>query len=176
MATLAKSSRHAYVYNHIVYQRLAIDADHIDIKSIDSTSDMKQFIVGAFNYQPGWMTFLYRVRQVFVRFLGMRQDSIPQPLNLSLDTLDLKSGNKIGFFEIEAFQPDNYLIVSIEESHLRATLAVFRESLDDERGRYYGVTIVHYNSWAGPVYFNVIRPFHHVVVRQMLKAGDQQVK
>jgi hypothetical protein len=37
--------------------------------------------------------------------------------------------------------------------------------------RFLVVTIVHYRHWTGPVYFNVIRPFHHIVVWQMMKAG-----
>jgi len=171
MAAIANSSKHAYVYNHVIYQQLVTDADHIDIKSIESTASVKDFIAGAFNYQPGWMTFLYRVRKVFVRFLGMRQDGIPQPLHLTSDSLDLRVAHHIGFFEIEAFKPDDYLVVSAEESHLRAGLALFCEPLDSATNRYYAVTIVHYKSWAGPIYFNVIRPFHHAVVRQMLHAG-----
>jgi len=37
--------------------------------------------------------------------------------------------------------------------------------------RYYIVTIVHYLHWTGPVYFNLIRPFHHLVVARMARAG-----
>ncbi|MCP5103876.1 MAG: DUF2867 domain-containing protein, partial [bacterium] len=33
------------------------------------------------------------------------------------------------------------------------------------------VTIVHYKHWTGPVYFNLIRPFHHLVIRRMMKAA-----
>jgi hypothetical protein len=39
--------------------------------------------------------------------------------------------------------------------------------------RYYIVTIVHYLHWTGPVYFNLIRPFHHLVVARMARAGSQ---
>jgi len=172
MVTIAKSSRNAYVLTHEVYQQVAVNADHIDIKSIDSTNTMPEFIAAAFNYQPDWMTFLYRVRQVFVRFLGMRQERIPKPPQLTPDTLDLTVGKHIAFFRIEQVEPDNYLVLSIEESHLKASLALFREPLSNGLSRYYGVTLVHYNSWAGPVYFNTIRPFHHIVVQKMLKAGD----
>ena len=35
------------------------------------------------------------------------------------------------------------------------------------------LTVVHYKHWTGPVYFNVIRPFHHLVVRQMARAGTK---
>ncbi|XXF76233.1 DUF2867 domain-containing protein [Myxococcaceae bacterium GXIMD 01537] len=38
-----------------------------------------------------------------------------------------------------------------------------------QRRRFHVATIVRYRRWAGPVYFNVIRPFHHLVVRGMLR-------
>ena len=34
-----------------------------------------------------------------------------------------------------------------------------------------GVPIVDYRHWTGPVYFNVIRPFHHLVVAAMLRSA-----
>jgi len=33
------------------------------------------------------------------------------------------------------------------------------------------VTVVRYHAWNGPVYFNMIRPFHHLVVGRMAAAG-----
>lgn len=171
MATIAKSSKHAFVKSHAIYQDITHNADHVDIKSAESTATMPEFIAGVFNYQPDWVTFLYRVRKVFVRMLGLKQEGIPQPLKLDPNTLDLVVGDKIAFFDIDAVQPNDYLVVSASESHLKATLALFREPLSNDLSRYYAVTVVHYNNWAGPIYFNVIRPFHHVVVHQMLKAG-----
>ncbi|MCP4630164.1 MAG: DUF2867 domain-containing protein [bacterium] len=37
-------------------------------------------------------------------------------------------------------------------------------SLDSKTNRFYVITVVHYKHWTGPVYFNLIRPFHHLVV------------
>ncbi|MGE6761631.1 DUF2867 domain-containing protein [Corallococcus interemptor] len=34
----------------------------------------------------------------------------------------------------------------------------------------------HYRNWAGPVYFNVIRPFHHLVVARMARHGALAVR
>lgn len=171
MTILTKRTSHDYVKQFGIYQQIATNADHIDIKSVVGDVTMNEFIVGMFNYQPAWMSFLYRVRAVFVRFLGMKQEGIPQPIKLDATTLDLAVGDKLAFFDVDAVDADEYLFVSASESHLKATLGVIREPLDDDKSRYYAVTIVHYRSWAGPIYFNVIRPFHHIVVAQMLKAG-----
>jgi len=171
MTILTKRTQHDYVKQFDMYQEIAKNADHIDIKSVVGTVTMNQFIAGMFNYQPAWMSFLYRVRWLFVRLLGMKQEGIPQPLQIDPDRLDLTAGDKVGFFDVDAVDSDIQLFVSAEEPHLKATLGVIREPLDDDTSRFYMITIVHYKSWAGPIYFNVIRPFHHIVVTQMLKAG-----
>lgn len=171
MALLTKQQDHAYVKQQRIYQQVSQDADHIDIKSAVGNMSLNEFVAGMFNYQPAWMSFLYRVRQGFVRLLGMRQDGIPQALTLDPDNLNLRVGGKVGFFDIDAVESDNYLYLSAEESHLKATLGIIREPLDGQTNRYHAITIVHYKHWTGTIYFNVIRPFHHLVVQQMIKAG-----
>src|SRR5690606_10824120 len=115
--------------------------------------------------------FLYRVRMVFVRLLGLKQSGVPRPPELTVDTIDLQVGRRVAFFTIDDYIEESFMFTSIEESHLKATLGVVRQPLADGHSRFYTVTIVHYNSAVGPIYFNVIRPFHHIVVRQMMKAG-----
>lgn len=147
------------------------DADHIDVKSIEARATLREFVAGAMSYQPGWMTFLYRVRAVFVRFLGMKQEGIPQGLTLRPEDLPMTPGKYITFFKVTAVEEDRYVCMSIKDKHLTASLAVVAEPLTGGMQRFYGITIVHYHNWAGPVYFNVIRPFHHLVVRGMMNAG-----
>ena len=57
------------------------------------------------------------------------------------------------------------------DKHLKAYFGIMAESLANGLNRYYIVTIVHYLHWSGPVYFNMIRPFHHLVVSSMIRAG-----
>ena len=49
------------------------------------------------------------------------------------------------------------------------------EPLGNNPNRYYIVIIVHYLHWTGPVYFNLIRPFHHLVVWRMARAGARDM-
>ena len=55
--------------------------------------------------------------------------------------------------------------------HLKAYFGIAAEPLADTKNRFYVVTTVYYRHWTGPVYFNLIRPFHHLVVSQMAQAG-----
>ena len=173
MSVLSKQLPHSYARQLPIYQETIKGADHIDIKSVVSDASMNEFIAGVFSYQPEWVTFLYRIRWGFVRLLGMKQEGIPQAVELNPDDMDFKIGDKTSFFTVDAYEADSYLFESADESHLKATLGIIREPLDEVKSRYYVVTVVHYHNWTGSVYFNVIRPFHHLVVAQMLNAGGQ---
>lgn len=141
-------------------------ADHIDVHATRSGAGLRQFIAGMMSYQPHWVSFLYGVRKLFVALLGMRQEGIPSAPRWSPEDVPMHPGETASFFTVRASEEERYWLVDIEERHLRAALCVVRsEQL------YSLVTIVHYRHWTGRIYFNVIRPFHHLVVDGMLRAG-----
>lgn len=161
--------------NQIVAQVLPLKpllakADHIDIKTIDSPTDMQTFIAGMLSYSPFWLKFLYGVRWLFVRLLGMRQEGSPLARPLHPTDISLTPGDKATFFTVTMAEADQYWVAEAADTHLTAYVGVVVEPLA-EGNRFHVVTIVHYRHWTGPVYFNVIRPFHHIVVWQMMKAG-----
>lgn len=147
------------------------DADHTDIKTFEGEVTLREFIAGALSYSPGWMKFLYGVRGVFVRLLGMKQQGIPQNSRMKPEDVSFTPGEMATFFKVYAAQEDYYWVAGAAESHLTAYLSVVVEPITETRNRFYLVTIVHYNRWTGPVYFNVIRPFHHLVVNRMGNAA-----
>ncbi len=152
--------------------RLMQDADHIDVKAVEGDCSMREFIAGMFSYYPNWIKNLYRVRWGFVRLLGMKQEGIPQSSHMRMrpEDVSLTPGEKVTFFTVEMAEDGRFWVAGASESHLDAYLGVVVESLT-KGNRFYVITIVHYNNWAGPIYFNVIRPFHHLVVSKMAKAG-----
>ncbi|MGB0385340.1 MAG: DUF2867 domain-containing protein [Ardenticatenaceae bacterium] len=146
-------------------------ADHMDIKTVQGELGMREFIAGLLSYQPAWMTFLYHVRGWFVRLLGMRQHGVPQAPHMRPEDVPMKVGQPALFFTVVLAEEERYWFSEISESHLTAHLGVVVEPLTDGRKHFHVVTLVHYNSWAGPIYFNVIRPFHHIVVYSMAKGA-----
>ncbi len=147
------------------------DADHVDIKTAESSLSLREFVAGMMNYQPGWMSFLYRVRWLFVRLLGMKQEGIPHVPHLTPEDIPMTPGKMLAFFEVKLAEEDRYICMSATEKHLTAALAVVCEPIDAGHNRFYVLTVVHYHHWTGIIYFNVIRPFHHVVVNHMIQAG-----
>ena len=147
-------------------------ADHVDVKTITGDVSLRQFIAGMLAYSPGWLKFLYGVRWFFVRLLGMKQEGVPGGLKVPPEKVSFVTGAPAGFFTVQMAEEGRYWFAAASESHLTAHLGVLVEP--GQPNRFHVLTIVHYHRWTGPVYFNVIRPFHHIVVRQMMKAGVQQ--
>jgi hypothetical protein len=146
-------------------------ANHVDVHAVQSDLGLREFIAEMMNYHPRWLRMLYRVRKFFVALLGMRQDGIPASPGWRAEAVPMRAGQAASFFTVRAAEEDRLWIVDAEERHLRATLCVVREA-----GLFSLVTIVHYRHWTGPIYFNVIRPFHHLVLARMARAGAGEAR
>ncbi|MBC7814392.1 MAG: DUF2867 domain-containing protein [Burkholderiales bacterium] len=147
------------------------DADHVDVKTVEGGATLREFIASMLAYQPAWVTFLYRVRSGFVRLLGMRQEGIPSAPHFQPETVPMMPGEKAAFFTVQLAEEEKLWLVGVDDSHLSAMLGVAVEPLSGDQKRFHVVTVVYYHNWAGPLYFNVIRPFHHLVVSSMARAG-----
>lgn len=146
-------------------------ADHIDTHSGICKTTLVSFTACAMSYAPAWMIFLFRVRGVFVKFLGLHQPELKNIPNFSADTLPIKPGTLAGFFEVFFYENDQCWVSKIDDKHLSAYIAIYRDEAD--RNIINLTTIVKYHKWSGPVYFNIIRPFHHLVVYKMIRAGEK---
>jgi hypothetical protein len=154
-----------------VIKPLVHDADYVDEKVVEGEVTLRQFLSGALSYYPGWIKALYGIRAVFVRFLGMRQEGMPTTPHRDPQANTFTPGEWETFFQVQAAQEDHYWIAHATDKHLTAHLAIIVQPLSSTRNRFTLLTVVHYHNWAGPVYFNVIRPFHYVLVNAMARAG-----
>ena len=147
-------------------------ADYTDVKVVEGRVSLREFIASMLSYYPRWVIGLYRIRAVFVRLLGMRQEYIDMLPALKPEDVPFEPGKSATFFILRQAKADEYWIAETpEEKHLSAFLAVVAEPLGENRQRFHVMTIVNYKHWTGPVYFNTIRPFHHLVVSRMAQAG-----
>jgi hypothetical protein len=154
------------------------NADHVDVKTIESDVDLRCFISGMLSYYPWWMVSLYRIREILVGILGLVRHEKPETLpSINPEALSFKPGEKASFFIVRDAKEDMYWISETpEDKHLAALFGVLSDKLSQNRTRYHVVTSVKYLHWTGPVYFNLIRPFHHMVVWSMMKAGAKKRK
>ncbi len=152
-------------------QPLLAVADYIDVKIVTGNGDLRTFLAGFLTYQPAWLISLFAVRAVFVRFLGIRQEQMGSGVFLMPETVPMQVGKRVAFFTVHMVEEGRYWFADRSEKHLKATLGVVVELLADQHKRFHVVTIVHYHNWSGPVYLQVIKPFHHLVVLSMARAG-----
>jgi hypothetical protein len=170
-----------FINTYPALQPFTQQANHIDVKKgvvLAPASDLtlRQFVVGAMNYSPAWLKFLYHLRGWFVPLLGLRQEGVPQVVHQTPAGLSMTAGGKCHIFTIATAQEGAHWIAEASDKHLTAYLGVVQEPLTNQQTQFHMVTVVHYHHWTGPVYFNVIRPFHHLVVQKMLEAGLRAVK
>jgi hypothetical protein len=143
----------------------------MDARTVEGPVSLREFLAAMLAYQPRWVTFLYAVRGVVVRLLGMRQGRGPVSARYAPADVPTTPGQKVAFFTVLAAEEDRFWLAEVRDQHLDAALGVIAEPLGNGRRRFHVVTVVHCNNWRGPVYFNVIRPFHHLVVGSMARAG-----
>jgi Protein of unknown function (DUF2867) len=162
----------AYVRHMPALAPLLKNADHVDVKTVIGTIDMRTFLANMLSYQPDWMRLLYHIRAGFVPLLGIHQKGIPTLSPLLPEEVPMQEGQKALFFKVRMVEEEHYWIAGVDDKHLEAFLGVVIEQLPDTSlRRFHVLTIVHYHNWTGPVYFQAIQPFHHLVVGNMAKAG-----
>jgi hypothetical protein len=58
-----------------------------------------------------------------------------------------------------------------DDRHLQVYFGVVMEPAGNPINRFHVMTSVFFKHWTGPVYFNIIRPFRHLVVSRMARYG-----
>ena len=146
------------------------------MKSIEGDIDLRGFIAGMLSYYPWWLVALYRVREVLVNMLGLVKHEKPEILPVILpESLSFTPGENASFFIVRAAKENTYWVSETpEDKHLSAFIGVVTEKLTKKRNRFHVYTSIFYLHWTGPVYFNIIRIFHHLVVWHMMKAGIKE--
>jgi len=150
-------------------------SNYIDVKTVEGQISLRHFIASMLSCYPRWIIFLYRIRTVLVKLLGLYRHPAPETIpQLTPEDVSFVKGEAATFFTVRRAKEKFYWIGETpEDKHLRAYFCVAVEPLGDHRKRFHVATIVYYKHWTGPVYFNLIRPFHHLVVGRMMRAGVQ---
>ena len=159
------------ILQHHAVRSLIVNANHVDVKQVHSQAELREFVAGFVNYNPAWIRALYGIRAGFVRLLGMHQPPM-RFKEISPADVPMHAGASLSFFRVTAAGDDHW-IAAASDKHLVAHLGVIQTNTNTSDQTYYVLTVVHYKHWTGIIYFNVIRPFHHMVVRSMMQAAAQ---
>jgi hypothetical protein len=138
------------------------EIDYVDafkVKLSDNTQKVDSLYMAIFNHVPKWVNVLMGLRNKIVGVFGLDTGDGSKQKEIK----SLTVGDKHGVFKIFDIQP-NEIIAGEDDKHLDFRVSVLKN--DD-----YLIlsTLVHYNSGFGKVYFFIIKPFHKVVVKVMMR-------
>ncbi len=146
------------------------EANHIDVKTVVGTKSLEEFVAALLSF-PKWAQFLFHTRKLVAKTLGLKHEAIPM-LAFNPDNIPMNAGDPILFFIVKIAKKGHYWVVeSQEDKHLNAYLGVIVEPINKQSKKFHVITVVHYKHWTGPVYFNLIRPFHHLLVYSLAKSA-----
>jgi len=147
-------------------------ADHVDVKSACGEVSLSRFVAGLMNYRPRWVRLLYGLRGYLARLLGLDHEGVPPDLaGHRPEDVPMTPGSTLRFLTVAAASEDRHWIAFAEDRHLRGWMCALATPQPSRGCRFDIVTVVAYRNWLGPVYFNLIRPFHHLIVAGMARAG-----
>lgn len=147
--------------------------DYFERKTICSARDLEQFIAGLLSYEPWWVHGLYRLRGVVAGILGLKGVAASTAATaIAPQDIPFTVGAEASFFTVKkARQGVYWLAETPEDKHLAAWLTILADTTPDGKRCCHVLTTLRYKHWTGPVYFNLIRVFHHLLVNAAMRAA-----
>jgi len=151
--------------------------NHQDIKTIDGACTLREFIAGMLSYSPWWINMLFNIRKIFVKIFGLARHEKPEEIpHLDPEKISFMPGENVTFFiTYKAKENEYWTGMPPDDKHLSAYFGIVTEKIGPDKTRFHVFTTVIYKHWTGPLYFNLIRLFHHIVVWRMMKAGVSSI-
>lgn len=132
--------------------------DYTDTFSIELTqdSDIKDLYLCLVNTKSKTTDFLMSLRNKIMSILGAKR-----VINKSKG--DFAVGNNIGLFKIY-YIDEKEIISGLKDDHLDFCISFYKKD-----NKVLLSTLVKYNNTFGKIYMNIIKPFHKLIVKNMLK-------
>ena len=146
-------------------------ADLVDAYAIalpaGTSGDVQVLARAALGRSPGWVRVLLRVRDAVMGRLGVKTTA---QVRAGADASGVK---RIGFFPVLGWR-DRELLLGENDRHLDFRASVLLQAGADGGREIVLTTVVHCRNGLGRVYLAVIRPFHVLVVRAMLRGAARR--
>ena len=115
---------------------------------------------------------LMRLRNAVVRRLGLRAASGTAPTRPAVALLH--PGDPAGTFQTYSAAPKE-VVPGLDDKHLDFRVSVLLEAQGPAETRVWVSTAVQFHNAFGRFYFAVIKPFHGLVVRALLRHGQARL-
>ena len=120
-----------------------------------------------FETSPKWIDHLFEVRNKVVKIFGLKVSDVPNKEELLKNT-KFVINEEIGLFKIFD-KSNNEIILGQNDKHLNFKISILSNIRTDDKQLITISTLVYFNKWYGKLYFQLIRPFHKLIVPLMLK-------
>jgi len=126
----------------------------------DITPD--DIMVSFWTTMPKWVDNLFKLRNTLVKPFGLKTDDSSKLADLERC---VRTGSESGLVSVVDKSPDE-TILKLTDKHLSAYISVYIE----DRKNIYVTTLVNFHKKLGYIYFYTIYPFHHMVVKSLMKS------
>ncbi|KIX11765.1 DUF2867 domain-containing protein [Dethiosulfatarculus sandiegensis] len=155
-----------------VFHELKSEVDHLDTKYVTTGLSMAGVVAEMFSYKPGWYKGLYIARGWLARILGL-EHSPDNNARITEDQVPEKPGQvfeSLGEnWKAHKIEPGRFWSMAHEAEHLTAWVFVQKCNKNSGVNEYAVSTLVKYKNPVGRFYFNLIKPFHHLIVKTALR-------
>ncbi|MDW7691543.1 DUF2867 domain-containing protein [Flammeovirgaceae bacterium SG7u.111] len=135
--------------------------DFADTFSTTNHSNTMEEIANlVFNTSPKWVEALFALRNRIVKVFGLKT-SLPDDY-----TGEFRVGGYVKFFKIYSIS-EQEVIMGADDSHLNFRAIIANTSASSSNIKV--TTLVRFNNAMGRIYMGIIKPFHRLVVMQMVK-------
>jgi hypothetical protein len=121
---------------------------------------MERIVKRILNEKPKWIDALIAFRNRIVKRFGL-QTTIPDDYHTQYVV-----GGYVSFFKIFAIEK-NRVILGADDTHLNFKVAIVND--ESEQFNIKVTTLVEFNNTFGKVYMSIIKPFHKIVLINMVK-------
>jgi len=146
--------------------------DVVDVKTARGAVTLREFTAGALGHGPLWIKALFAVRMIVAQALRLDTTGISDSRRLRPEKVSFTPGDQASFFTVVRGEEDHYLLLKVTDNHLIAWLAIITDNAQPE-SEFKVATLVKYLRPTGRFYYNLIRPFHHLVLLSMCSAATK---
>jgi hypothetical protein len=113
----------------------------------------------------GWIDALFKLRSILVKPFNLKTP--PEESSIKLTYEKIVPGGKVAFFDVLDVSPTEVLMC-IKDSHLNAYLSI--DLIQNGKIKTLAAsTTVEFNNSLGKIYLAVIKPFHKLLIKTMLR-------
>ncbi len=130
-----------------------------------------------FSSSPKWVEKLFSLRNKLVSLIGLKTPVTVSDRQRQLDNFKCEKGEQLGLFKIFE-KTTNEVLLGEDDKHLDFRVSLFLAPLKNDvlKKEITITTTVSFNNWLGPVYFLFVKPFHKIIVTNMLKGISYELE